>query len=260
MSTKKVTLKKERGIGIIVIDNPPLNVMGRQVQEELSEIVEQIKDDNEVVCVILVTAGEKAFIAGADIKEFPAMMGNPNMQEYVMGMHNLLHEIDDLPKPTIAVLDGLTYGGGCELALAFDMRVAEEQTTIALPEIKLGLFPGGGGTQRLPRLIGEARSKEMMFTGEPISAEKAEQIGLVNHVVPTGKGLEAAFQIADRIVDKSLQALSRIKTAVDEGLELPLREGIKREAQLFEEVFQTKDIAEGVSAFIEKRKPKFTHQ
>ncbi|MBP1971260.1 enoyl-CoA hydratase/carnithine racemase [Virgibacillus natechei] len=255
-----VTYKKENGIAIITIDNPPLNVLNQQIQKELKGITAEIKNDKEVVCVLLTSAGDKAFMAGADIKEFPEMMGNPDMRSEVMFMHGMLNDLDQLPKPTIAVLDGLTFGGGCELALSCDMRVAEEQTQLGFPEIKLGLFPGGAGTQRLPRLIGEAKAKEMMFTGEPIASDEAERIGLVNHVVPNGKAFDKAMNLALQIANKSLQPLSRIKNAVDEGLEMSLIEGIEKEADLFEEVFQTEDVKEGVEAFIEKRKPHFRHR
>jgi len=158
------------------------------------------------------------------------------------------------------VLNGLTFGGGCELALACDIRIAEEHAQIGLPEIKLGLFPGGGGTQRLPRLVGEAKAKELMFTGDPISAQEAEKIRLVNRVVPSGEGLNSAKELAKRISRHSLQALSRIKKSVDEGMNHSLTEGIELEAALFAEVFQTEDIKEGVQAFIEKRKPVFQHR
>src|SRR5699024_5980816 len=203
---------------------------------------------------------DKIFIAGADIKEFPNMIDNPHMREDVMAMHEVLNSLEDMTKPTIVVLDGLTLGGGCELALTFDIRIAEEHAQIVLPEVNLGIFPGGVGTQRLPRLIGSAKAKEMMFTGEPVSASEAEKIGLVNKVVSTGKGLNTAMEIAGNITEKSLQSLSRIKKAVDEGVERSLSEGLEKEATLFEEVFQTEDAKEGVAAFIEKRKAHFTHQ
>lgn len=258
--TNLVSWKKENGIATITIDNPPLNVLNQQVQRELKGITSEINEDNEVVTVVLTTAGEKAFMAGADIKEFPQMMNNPDMRDDVMFMHNVLNNLDYLPKPTIAVLDGLTFGGGLELALACDIRIAEERTQLGFPEIKLGLFPGGAGTQRLPRLVGEAKAKEMMFIGEPITSREAERIGLVNQVVENGKAYEAAIWMARQIAAKSLPALSRIKKAVDEGLEMSLNHGIEKEATLFEEVFQTEDIKEGVGAFIEKRTPHFTHR
>lgn len=258
--TKIVSYKNEEGIAIITIDNPPLNVLSKDVREGLKETVAEIKEDKDVVCVLLTTTGDKAFMAGADIKEFPQMIGNTNMKEDIMPMHVMLNELDNLAKPTIAVLDGITFGGGCELVLACDIRIAEEQVQIGFPEVNLGIFPGGAGTQRLPRLIGQSKTKEMMYTGDPITAEEAEKIGLVNQVVPTGQAFTTAMNLAKKISNKSLQSLSRIKQAVDQGAELSLEDGVELEATLFEEIFQTEDVKEGVDAFIGKRKPNFKHR
>lgn len=257
---KRVKVEKQEKMAIITIDHPPLNVMDQQVVREIKEAFTEVEHDQETVAVILTGAGERAFMAGADIKEFPELMGRTGIKEQFMVNHSVLGYIDHFPKPVIAVLNGLTLGGGCELALTCDLRIAEEHVQIGLPEIKLGLFPGAGGTQRLSRAVGEARAKEIMFTGEPIDAQKAERIGLVNYVTAKGTGLEKAMELAARISQYSLPALSKLKKAIDEGLDLPLSKGIEREAELFEEVFQTKDIQEGVQAFIEKRKPVFTHQ
>ncbi|WP_100399487.1 enoyl-CoA hydratase [Bacillus sp. FJAT-44742] len=255
-----VSLRKEQGIGIVTIDNPPLNVMNQQVTKELGEVFTDVESDKEIIAVILTGAGQKAFMAGADIKEFPESIGKQGMKEDVMKTHQMLNQIDFLPKPTIAVLNGLTFGGGCELALTCDIRIAESHAQIGLPEVKLGLFPGGGGTQRLPRLIGEAKAKELMFTGEPVTAEEGVKLGLVNHVVPEGEGIKKATEMASKIAGYSLESLSRIKEAVDRGVETGLYNGLEKEAELFEEVFQTEDIKEGVQAFIEKRKPVFEHR
>ncbi len=172
----------------------------------------------------------------------------------------VLTKIDQFPKPTIAVLNGLTLGGGCELALACDLRVAEAQVQIGLPEVKLGLFPGAGGTQRLSRLVGNAKAKEIIFTGDPLGAIEAEKIGLVNKVVEQGCGLSEAKILASRMTRHSLQALSRIKKAINEGSEATLEQGLEIETNLFEEIFQTEDVKEGVSAFLDKRKPAFVHR
>ncbi|MGG1679164.1 enoyl-CoA hydratase/isomerase family protein [Neobacillus sp. NRS-1170] len=255
-----ITVEKENNIAIVTLNRPPLNVLSKQVFHELHLAFQELKDDLGVVAVLVTGAGDKAFAAGADIKEFPQMMGNPNMKQNVRNSHIALNFIDEFPKPTIAVLNGLTFGGGCELALACDIRIAEDHAQIGLPEIKLGLFPGGGGTQRLPRLVGEAKAKELMFTGDPISAQEAEKIGLVNRIVPSGEGLTSAKELSKRISRHSLQALSRIKKSVDEGLNQSLTDGIELEAALFAEIFQTEDIKEGVQAFLEKRKPVFQHR
>lgn len=258
--TQLIRVEKENKLAIITIDNPPLNVISKQVFKELGEIFTELSKDSETVAVLLTGAGNIAFAAGADIKEFPNMMGNPNMKELVRESHAVLTKIDMFPKPTIAVLNGLTLGGGCELALSCDMRVAETQVQIGLPEVKLGLFPGAGGTQRLSRLIGNAKAKEIIFTGDPLDAKEAEKIGLVNKVVEQGYGLSEAKLLASRMTRHSLQALSRIKKAINEGSEATLEQGLELETNLFEEIFQTEDVKEGVSAFLDKRKPAFVHR
>ncbi|WP_226666074.1 enoyl-CoA hydratase [Metabacillus litoralis] len=255
-----VKVERKNAIAIITIENPPLNVMNHKVVQKLDAVFTELEADQSVVSIILTGAGDKAFMAGADIKEFPLLIGKKGIRENFMENHRIFNKIDFCEKPTIAVLNGLTLGGGCELALTCDLRIAEEHVFIGLPEIKLGLFPGGGGTQRLPRAIGEARAKEMMYTGEPIDAIKAEKIGLVNEVVTKGEGLKKAIELATKLSQFSIPVLSKIKKAVDNGLDTSLCEGIEREAELFEEVFQTDDIKEGVGAFIEKRKPVFTHK
>lgn len=255
-----VRVEKSEGIATIILDNPPLNVLSQQVVQELDKVFHMIKRDPEVICVILTGAGNKAFTAGANIKEFPDKIGRNDVKEYSMDMHRVFNQIDFLPQPTIAVINGWALGGGCELALTCDIRIAESHAQIGLPEIKLGLFPGAGGTQRLPRLVGEAKAKEIMYTGEPLSADEALRIGLVNQVVPSREGMTAAYQMAQKIAGYSLQALSRIKKVVDEGMEQNFGPALEREAHLFGEVFQTEDVKEGVQAFIEKRNPKFTHK
>lgn len=258
--TNLVRVEKENKLAIVTIDNPPLNVISKQVFQSLLEIFTQLEDDDEVVAVLITGAGDMAFAAGADIKEFPQMMGNPKMKETVRESHAILTKIDQFPKPTIAVLNGMTLGGGCELALACDLRVAEANVQIGLPEVKLGLFPGAGGTQRLSRLVGNAKAKEIIFTGDPLTAQEAEKIGLVNKVVEEGNGLMESKKLASRMTRHSLQALSRIKKAIDEGSESSLEHGLEIEANLFEEIFQTEDVKEGVAAFLEKRKPAFSHR
>lgn len=257
---KKVTYEIHEKTAIVTINNPPLNVLSKQVTTELYDVFTELETNEEAVAVILTGYGNKAFMAGADIKEFPEWIGQTGFKDIVLETHRVMNYIDHFSKPTIAVLNGLTFGGGCELAMTCDIRIAEEHAQLGLPEIKLGLFPGGGGTQRLPRLIGEARAKELMFTGEPITAEEADRYGLVNHVVPTGQGMTYAQGMAAKVTGQSLQALSRIKHAVNKGAHLPIEEAVELEAELFEEVFQTEDIKEGVQAFIEKRKPAFTHR
>jgi enoyl-CoA hydratase len=257
--TNFIHVEKANGIAIVTIDNPPLNVLSSKVVSEFGEVFSSIEKDHEVVVTILTSAGSKAFMAGYNIKEFPTWIGRSDVKEIALATHGVLNQIDFLSKPTIAVLNGITFGAGCELALTCDLRIAEAHVQIGLPEIKLGIFPGGGGTQRLPRTVGEAKAKELMFTGEPISAEEAARIGLVNQVVPSGEGLTVALTLAKKMAGYSLQALSRIKQAVDEGMKCPLETALNKEARLFGELFLSEDTKEGVQAFLEKRSPQFKH-
>lgn len=257
-----VRVSKENGIATITIENGPMNVLSQKVLAQLNEVCDTLAADTEVVVAIVTGAGERAFIAGADIREFPVLMelSSEEVTAYNLKGNAILNKLDFLGIPTIAAINGLALGGGCELALLCDIRIAEEQALLGLPEIKLGLFPGGGGTQRLSRLVGEAKAKELMFTGEPITAQEAKQIGLVNQVVPKGEALTAAKKLAQIIAQRSLPALKLIKEAVDKGNQLALEEGLKLEAELFGKVFQTEDIREGVGAFLEKRQPLFRHR
>jgi enoyl-CoA hydratase len=254
-----VSWSKERQIAKIVIDNPPVNVLSADVIEQLTLVIAEIENDPEVKAVIITGEGEKAFVAGGDIKGFPEWMGKgvEEAKNKSLWLQEPLNRIERMSRPTIAAINGVALGGGCELALSCDIRIAEEQIQIGLPEIKLGLFPGAGGTQRLPRLVGKAKAKEMIFTGKPLRAEEAKEIGLVNHVVPRGKLLEKAYELAESITRFSLPALSFAKRSIDIGFEQPLDEGLVTEAEYFGHVFQTKDIKEGVTAFIQKREAKF---
>lgn len=256
-----IRVDKSEGIAVVTITNPPMNVLNRAVVEALFETFIRLEHDDEVVAIVACGAGERAFMAGADIKEFPDALGQPGRaRQLALRLHEVMNLIDRCPKPTIAALHGFVLGGGLELALAFDMRICDETTQLGLPEIKLGIFPGAGGTQRLPRLIGEAKAKELMFTGESVSAEAAFAIGLVNRVVARGEALREAEHVASVIAKRSLPALSRLKKAIDEGLAGTLAEGVLMEAELFDEVFQTDDSREGITAFIEKREPAFKNR
>ncbi|MHB1627027.1 MAG: enoyl-CoA hydratase-related protein [Bacilli bacterium] len=256
-----IQVDKSNGIAVVTITNPPMNVLNRSVVESLSETFARLERDDDVVVIVACGAGERAFMAGADIKEFPDALGQPGQaKQLALRLHEVMNLIDHCPKPTIAALHGFVLGGGLELALAFDMRICDATTQLGLPEIKLGIFPGAGGTQRLPRLIGEAKAKELMFTGESVSAESALAMGLVNRVVAKGEALGEARLLAGLIAKRSLPALRRLKTAIDQGLDGTLAEGVLVEAGLFDEVFQTDDSREGVSAFLEKREPVFKNR
>nr|WP_085991192.1 enoyl-CoA hydratase [Oceanobacillus senegalensis] len=252
-----LTVTIKNGVATVVIDNPPMNVLSTQVTKELDEVFQELKEDQEVISTILTGAGDRAFMAGADIKEFPDREKNKENQ---IDTHEVFNRIENIPKPTIALLNGFTLGGGLELSLLCDIRIAENHAKIGFPEVNLGLLPGAGGTQRLPRIVGASKAKEMMFTGDPLSAEEARSLGIVSQVVPKGEGKVVAEQLAQKLANQSLQSLSRIKHLVNVGSELPIEEGLQLEKQLFDDLFVTKDAKEGVRAFIEKRKPVFTHK
>lgn len=260
--SKKVTWQKEGNIAVIEIDNPPVNALSKEVSEQLVSCFKEVEEDEDIRAVVLTGAGEKFFMAGADIKMFPEMTRSRSgyVAESTNRGHEMFNAIDMFPKPVIAAVSGMALGGGCELMLCCDLCVASETAQFGLPEVKLGLFPGGGGTQRLPRRVGEVKAKELMFLGDFISAEEALRIGLINRVVPPGEALAEAKKLAARIAEQPARSIALIKQCVDRGLETTLAEGLKIEADLFEQVFRTEDVKEGVAAFLEKRKPVFVHR
>lgn len=258
MERKLATWRKEGRTAVIVMDNPPVNVIDSQLRREIKECLIETAADPDVGAVVITGAGTKAFMAGADINGFPDMVKKPEAAyDFVYDAYSVWFLLERMEKPTIAALNGLTLGAGLEMALCCDIRVADEKAKLGLPEIKLGLFPGGGGTQRLSRMIGKARTKELIFSGDSITAQQALEYGIVEHVAPAGKALDTALDLAARFASFSPIALSAAKRAVDEGVDHSLRDGIEREAQLFQKVFLGDDVAEGVSAFLEKRTPNF---
>jgi enoyl-CoA hydratase len=256
----QVLVEVRGGIAVLTIDNPPLNVLSRKLGQQLRTELEVLSTDKSVYAVVLTGSGNKAFMAGADIKEFPSYISGDIAEPMALQFDETLQYLHHLSKPTIAALNGLTLGGGCEVALACDFRIAETQIHIGLPEVKLGVFPGAGGTQRLPRLIGESRAKELILLGEPVSAEEAYRLGLVNRLAPPGGAVEAALSFAQPFLSRSQSALALAKQAIHEGGEGTLEEGLHREAHLFAEAFRTHDGREGIQAFIEKRPPNFRHE
>ena len=258
----KVTWQKDGNVAVVTIDNPPANALSTQVAEQLNQCFQEIEAEEEVRSVVLAGAGEKFFMAGADITQFPELVKSRSgfVAENTNRGHAMFNYLDFFPKPIVVAVQGMALGGGCELMLCGDLCVAAETAQFGLPEVNLGLFPGGGGTQRLPRRIGEIKAKELMFLGHFISAEEALKIGLVNTVVPAGQALVEAKKLAARIARQPGVSIRLIKECVDRGLEVSLEEGIKIEADLFERVFRTEDVQEGVAAFLEKRKANFRHR
>lgn len=247
--------KRDR-VGIITINRPDKrNALNIKTREEGAALLDELRNDTSIGVVVITGAGDKAFIAGADIAEFAGRTAM--MQRDVMTARSLFTALDTFPKPIIAMINGYCLGGGCELALACDIRIASESASFGQPEINLGIIPGGGGTQRLTRLVGEGKAMEMILTGEIIDAKSAYEIGLVNHVFPADQLQAKTMEIANRIADKSPIALSLAKEAVKLASRSTLDEGLRREVDLFALCFSTEDKNEGVSAFLEKRKPEF---
>ena len=255
-SYETLLFEKRDRVGIITINRPDKrNALNIKTREEGAALLDELRTDDSIQVVVITGAGDKAFIAGADIAEFAGRTAM--MQREVMTSRSLFTAIDTFPKPIIAMINGYCLGGGCELALACDIRIASETASFGQPEINLGIIPGGGGTQRLTHLVGEGKAMEMILTGEIIDAKSAYSIGLVNHVFPHDVLQAKTMEIANRIAEKSPIALSLAKEAVKLASRSTLDEGLRREVDLFALCFSTEDKNEGVSAFLEKRKPEF---
>ncbi len=256
-SYETLLVERRERIAIVTINRPEKrNALNIKTREEGAAVLEQLQDDDDVRVVVITGAGDKAFIAGADIAEFAGRTAL--MQRAVMLGRSLFTAIDVFPKPVIAMINGYCLGGGCELALACDLRIASEAASFGQPEINLGIIPGGGGTQRLTRLIGEGKAMEMILTGEIIDAQTAFNLGLVNHVIPADQLAAKTMEIANRIAEKSPIALRLAKEAVKVASRSNLDEGLRREVDLFALCFSSDDKNEGVRAFLEKRRPNFT--
>lgn len=249
----------ERGIATLVLQNPPLNLVTRPLTIALSKALDAIEHDESVRVVVITGAGDRAFCAGSDITEFAHEFAPNEIVENKLRLQNeTFSRLHHFPKPTIAAIAGVTYGGGLEIAVCCDLIVAEERTRLALPEIRLGVFPGSAGAIRVTRRIGEARAKEMMFLGEPITATAALNWGLVNRVVPDGRGLAVAHEIAAKLTTYPRKALKHCKDIIGLSFDLTEEEGIMRSMKASDVVFRSLEKAEGVNAFLEKRAPDFT--
>ena len=246
------------GIGVLTLNRPKaLNALNAQLMSELQAFVSKVATDPEIKVLIITGAGEKAFVAGADITEMQPKSAVEGRDWAKFGQQ-VFDQIENLPQPVIAAVNGFALGGGNELAMACDIRIASEKAKFGQPEVNLGITPGFAGTQRLPRLIGKGRAKELIFTGEPIDAAEAYRIGLVNKVVPPEELLPAARDLAKKIIAKGEIAVRQCKAAINRGMEMDLASGTAYEAEVFGLCFATADQKEGMRAFIEKRKPVFS--
>jgi enoyl-CoA hydratase len=233
-----------------------LNALNRKTVEELGECLTAARFDDSVRVVILTGAGEKAFIAGADINEL-AQRTPVDGKDFALFGQGIIHRLETLGKPSIAAINGFALGGGCELALACTMRIASRNAKLGQPEVKLGILPGYGGSQRLPRLCGKGVAHELILTGEMITAEEALRVGLVNRVVESAELLSTAESMAKKIIANAPLAVKYAMEAIEHGMEMPQEEGLFLEATLFGLCCATDDMREGTRAFIEKRPAKF---
>ncbi|HXG93469.1 MAG TPA: enoyl-CoA hydratase-related protein [Blastocatellia bacterium] len=256
MALENVLIEKRGRVAIVTVNRPDkLNALNIATRSEILAAFDQLEKDDNVRVVVITGAGEKAFIAGADISEFAGMTAV--QQRAVMKGRRAFDAVEDFPKPVIAMINGFALGGGCELAMACDIRIASSKAKLGQPEIKLGIIPGGGGTQRLTRLVGEGKAMELILTGDMISADEALALGLVNHVVAPEELEAKTMELANKIAEMSPVALAMAKAAVKNASRLNLREGVDAEVDLFALCFSSEDKEEGVRAFLEKRKPEF---
>lgn len=257
MAFKNVQIEKKEGIAIIKINRPQaLNALNKETIIELTNAVGDLNNDKKIKCAILTGEGDKAFIAGADIKQMSNMTPLEAKEFSELG-HSMLKKIEDSRLPFIAAINGYALGGGCETLMACDICIAAKSAKLGQPEINLGVHPGFGGTQRLPRLVGRMKAKELLLTGRNIDAEEAFQIGLVNMVVEDEKLMETAEKIAGKIASKSSVQMQFIKELVNKCTDIDLSSANSMEVSYFASGFSTKDQKEGMKAFLEKRKPEF---
>ncbi|KJR44626.1 Enoyl-CoA hydratase [Desulfosporosinus sp. I2] len=257
MAYEVILLTKEDGVATITLNTPPMNPLGTQVFRELIQALDNIQADPSVKAVIITGAGEKALAAGADITEM-AYLTPVEVHTFCQNSLVAFSKIENLGKPVIAAINGLCLGGGTELTLACDFRIASDTAKFGQPEINLGIIPGAGATQRLPRLIGTAKAKELIFLGEIIDANTAMNIGLVNKVVPLSSLIEEAVKLAKKLASKPAIAMKMAKASINTGMNLDITSALILEIQNFILTFASDDRKEGMSAFMEKRKPNFT--
>ncbi len=253
-----LTLERQDAVAVLTLSRPEkYNALNRALLTELDAALDALRADASVRALVVTGAGEKAFVAGADIAAMQGMSAEEARQFGALG-HRAMDAIASLPVPVVAAVNGFALGGGCELALACHARLASENAKFGLPEVSLGIIPGFGGTQRLTRLVGRARAKELIFTGDMIDAAKARDIGLVLEVVPLPKLLGHARAALERMAKKGPLAVRRAKEAIDRGADEELAEGNRIEQEVFSDLFDSADRREGMKAFLEKRPPAFT--
>lgn len=260
MTYKTILFQKADGIGTVTLNRPDsLNALNSDVYNELYDVFEAIEHDDDIRVVILTGSGEKAFAAGSDVVEMQNM-NTLEIQKFVATIRKASDRIYTLTKPTIAAIHGYALGGGCELSMCCDLRICSEKARFGQPEINLGLIPGACGTQRLPRLIGVAKAKEMIFLGDMIKADEALSLGLVNKVVPPESLMDEAMGWAKKLAGKSGPILAMAKMAINTGIDTDITSGLNTEARCLALCFATEDQKAGMKAFVEKEKVEFKHK
>ncbi len=255
--TQFLKVKVEDQIAVLTFDNPPVNILTPPALKEIDDTFTSLEGRDDVKVIVFTTAGTNAFIAGADIKVIGSISSSKQAMELALSGQSVLNRIENSKKVTIAAIQSVCVGGGNELAMAFHMRIASERAKFGQPEINLGIIPGFGGTQRLARIVGLAKARELNLTGDMITAQEAYRIGLVNRLVPDGELIKQTMGLAKKIAMKSRVALEAAEAAMKKGITMSLPDGLKWEAEMFSKLAETQDMKEGVRAFLEKRQAKF---
>jgi len=257
MDYKNILFEVQDGVGVLTFNRPKsLNALSPETLEEVNNVIERARADETIHVLVFTGAGEKAFVAGADISRFPEL--NPlQARAFAERGQEIFFKLEQLPTPVIACVNGFALGGGCELAMSCDFIYASEKAKFGQPEINLGIIPGFGGTQRLARLVGRAKAKELCMTGELIDAQQAKELGLAAKVFPADELLGETMKVAKSLATRSRSALRAIKQVTDRGMDCDLKTGCALEAEAFGACFAGQDAREGISAFLEKRKPDF---
>jgi enoyl-CoA hydratase len=256
MAYETILVETRGRVGILTLNRPQaLNALNKQIIAELGQALTAFEADGNIGCVVL-TGSDKAFAAGADIKEMEAFT---YPQSYLQDFIAEWEAVARLRKPVVAAVAGYALGGGCEIAMMCDLIIAADTAQFGQPEIKLGVIPGSGGTQRLPRAVGKAKAMDLILTGRTMGAEEAERAGLVARIVPAAKLREEAIKVAETIAEMSLPALMLAKESINRAYETPLAEGVRFERRVFQAMFGTHDQKEGMAAFVAKRRPDFKH-
>jgi enoyl-CoA hydratase len=256
-----ISAEIDGAVAVVTIDHPPVNALSAPLLEELEAEIDRLDADDDIRAILLVGAGDRAFVAGADISEFPSLReaaAEANERGSARGIQKLGHRMDAARTPFVAAIHGFCLGGGLELAMCCDVRIASDDAQLGQPEIKLGLIPGGGGTQRLPRLVGIGRAQYLNMTGDFINARTGYDWGLVEKVVSRDELRETALGIARTIAARSPVSIGVLRELARTTRDLSLEEGLRREADGFRRCLESEDGAEGVAAFLEKREPQFT--